>query len=407
MEKMGVHNALATEEADAVRAQLTRILDSEFFRSSPRCCAFLSYSVLNLIEGGAPEKMKERVIGSEVYHRSPEYDTAQDNIVRVAATDVRKRLAQYYGGPGATENPVIDLSPGSYAVTLHWRPAVTESTAPAVVPAPEQLPVSQTPVAPESKPYLSLGPVRAVILITTIIVAAVSILFVALPFLHSGRARSDVLEQVWSPLLDDQNPVLVCISQPTGAFTQSSAVDFVAVPDWYVGVGDAYALAEIARFLSARGKPWRLLAGRETPPQDLKSGPVVLIGSYSNPWTLKLTQNLRFVFSPLLELAIRDKFHPGKEWKVADTTPPGNPPEDYAIVSSFASPETGARISEALQLRPADVRHRFVQAWTGKGRKERQTPIWPRKALGRSANGARAITLPPSPAFSPTAAAGP
>ncbi len=40
---------------------------------------------------------------------------------------------------------------------------------------------------------------------------------------------------------------------------------------------------------------------------------------------------------------------------------------------------TGARISEALQLRPVDIHDRFVQLH-GKGRKERQTPIWPRTA---------------------------
>jgi len=40
---------------------------------------------------------------------------------------------------------------------------------------------------------------------------------------------------------------------------------------------------------------------------------------------------------------------------------------------------TGARISEALQLRPTDVHDRFIQLH-GKGRKERQTPIWPRTA---------------------------
>jgi hypothetical protein len=338
MGKTEVHIALATEEADAVRAQLARILDSEFFCSSPRCCHFLTYSVLNLIEGGAPEKMKERVIGVEVYHRPPDYDSAQDNIVRVAATDVRKRLAQYYGGPGATDNPVIDLSPGSYAVTLHWRLASTESTSPSVALAPEQLPLSQAPVAAKTKRNLWLDPVRTVIII---VVAAVLVLFVALLLQRLGRTRSDVLQQVWSPLLDDPNPILVCISQPTDAFTQSSAVAFVPVTDSYVGVGDAYALAEIARFLSARGKSWRLLAGRETPSQELKSGPVVLIGSYSNPWTLKLTQNLRFVFAPLLELAVRDKFHPGNEWRVADVTPPEKPSEDYAIVSRFVSPETG------------------------------------------------------------------
>jgi len=38
---------------------------------------------------------------------------------------------------------------------------------------------------------------------------------------------------------------------------------------------------------------------------------------------------------------------------------------------------TGARISEALQLRPQDVRQRVVYLH-GKGRKERSVPVWPR-----------------------------
>jgi integrase/recombinase XerD len=37
---------------------------------------------------------------------------------------------------------------------------------------------------------------------------------------------------------------------------------------------------------------------------------------------------------------------------------------------------TGARISEALQLRPQDLRDRVIQLH-GKGRKERQVPLWP------------------------------
>lgn len=41
---------------------------------------------------------------------------------------------------------------------------------------------------------------------------------------------------------------------------------------------------------------------------------------------------------------------------------------------------TGARISEALQLRPQDLRERAIQLH-GKGRKERIVPIWPDDAL--------------------------
>ncbi len=37
---------------------------------------------------------------------------------------------------------------------------------------------------------------------------------------------------------------------------------------------------------------------------------------------------------------------------------------------------TGGRISEVLQMRPEEVRHRIVQLH-GKGRKDREVPIWP------------------------------
>ena len=40
--------------------------------------------------------MKERVIGSEVFGRRPDYDTNSDPIVRARVAEVRKRLALYY-----------------------------------------------------------------------------------------------------------------------------------------------------------------------------------------------------------------------------------------------------------------------------------------------------------------------
>src|SRR5262249_20880119 len=45
---------------------------------------------------GSLDKVKERAIGREVFHRDPNYDTNQDSVVRTTAADLRKRLAQYY-----------------------------------------------------------------------------------------------------------------------------------------------------------------------------------------------------------------------------------------------------------------------------------------------------------------------
>jgi hypothetical protein len=62
--------------------------------------------------------LKERVIGVELFGRSPAYDTSEDAIVRVTASDVRKRLLQHYGQYGATSGLRITLPLGSYVPVI-------------------------------------------------------------------------------------------------------------------------------------------------------------------------------------------------------------------------------------------------------------------------------------------------
>jgi hypothetical protein len=124
----------ADNREPAVRAELDRILSSPAFRGSRRCCRFLEYSVQHVLRGNAQEDLRERSIGIEVFQRAPDYDTAEDAIVRVTANEVRKRLAQFYQESGAESDPVITLPPGSYAAAFRWKPATAEP-GPAV-PAP-------------------------------------------------------------------------------------------------------------------------------------------------------------------------------------------------------------------------------------------------------------------------------
>src|ERR1044071_3649779 len=109
------HVTAAEHQETAVRAELERILLSPAFRGSRRCCRFLEYSVQHVLQGNAQEDLRERNIGIEVFQRSPDYDTAEDAIVRVTANEVRKRLAQFYQESGADSDPVITLPPGAYA----------------------------------------------------------------------------------------------------------------------------------------------------------------------------------------------------------------------------------------------------------------------------------------------------
>src|SRR5690348_8364873 len=84
-------------EADrvAIREHLNGILATSLFNTSKRYPAFLNQVVDGALRGGA-EIIKERILGIEVFHRNPAYDTSSDPVVRTAACEVRKRLGQYY-----------------------------------------------------------------------------------------------------------------------------------------------------------------------------------------------------------------------------------------------------------------------------------------------------------------------
>jgi hypothetical protein len=110
---------LSERDRETVRADVQRILGSPAFRGSRRCCRFLSYSVEHVLTGSLDD-LRERTVGIEVFDRAPDYDTADDAVVRVTATEVRKRLAQYYQESGKGANPVISLPPGSYAISIRW-----------------------------------------------------------------------------------------------------------------------------------------------------------------------------------------------------------------------------------------------------------------------------------------------
>src|SRR5271157_2416875 len=78
-----------------VEGLLEDILRSAPFRTSRQCQDLVRYIVEHSL-GASDDSLRERIIGIEVFGRAPDYDTAEDPVVRLRAADVRKRLAQYY-----------------------------------------------------------------------------------------------------------------------------------------------------------------------------------------------------------------------------------------------------------------------------------------------------------------------
>src|SRR5690349_2312816 len=175
----------------AVHAQLARLLESPHFRNSKRSQALLRFVVQAALSGDQ-NSLKERCIGSTVFGREAAYDTAQDPIVRNAAIEVRKRLAQYYLEPEHAAELRIDLPSGSYSPSF---PA--ESGAPGAPGAPEPaVPLPKTPGSPRR----------------WIAVAALAVI-VAVPAFLWGTRRTPTtdLEAFWEPLFRDGSAIQVSI----------------------------------------------------------------------------------------------------------------------------------------------------------------------------------------------------
>jgi hypothetical protein len=110
---------LGAEQADAVRSALELAISSDAFAGSKQCQDLLRLIVEHALSGEL-DSLCERMIGVEMFGRPADYDTSNDAVVRMRATEVRKRLAQYYGEATLAPFVRIELPLGSYVPEFHW-----------------------------------------------------------------------------------------------------------------------------------------------------------------------------------------------------------------------------------------------------------------------------------------------
>ena len=104
-----------------IRQHVKEVVEGAAFKGSQRSGQFLTYVVEQSIAGHL-EALKERVIGVELFGRSPSYDTGEDAIVRVTASEVRRRILQHYGQYGKATEVRISLPSGSYVPEITLEP---------------------------------------------------------------------------------------------------------------------------------------------------------------------------------------------------------------------------------------------------------------------------------------------
>ena len=353
MEPAAGHSGSGVFESDldrvAILAQLDRLLANPLFKNSRRYPNLLRYVVEQTLEGSAGE-LKERTLGIEVFGREPNYDTNLDPVVRTTAAEIRKRLAQYYQDPLHEPELRIDLPLGSYAARFQ---AAAEKPAPApVVVEPVVIPAevpAPLPAIPARAPGHLFAWTAAVVVLVTLAIGAMRF-----------WPASTMLDKLWSPVLETANPVLLCVGQrpfigvsPTEPKSAATAQQTTATPQttlyqlYYLGsqnvaISDVTTLGRLAGLLQAKGKPYHIRGESSTTFEDLRNGPVVLIGAFNNDWSMRLMGPRRFSFERDGDTFwIKDTQNPtDKSLAVNYGMPYLQLTEDYALISRSLDPVT-------------------------------------------------------------------
>jgi hypothetical protein len=290
-----------------------RIAETPAFRRSLRLRSFLLY-VCERTLLGREEDVHEAQIGAQVFGKAADYNPGDDNVVRVTARLLRRRLNEYFEEEGKDETLRLVIPTGRYVPVFEPRSGEAAGDETAVIDGTED----------ESAPgEADRGPRRWRIL------AAILAVMCAVLAVQNIMLRRDL-----APYARRMNPVLGAVFQkdrPTKIIVSDSSYSFAQ--DLIRGHGTLYqyidafprsfletprpgdlneivrqtlrrqytSLADLniaARLIQVSGSYWGntgVFFSRNVTARDLKGANLILIGSRrSNPWVEMFEGPLNF-----------------------------------------------------------------------------------------------------------------
>ncbi len=308
---------------------MERLLANSLFKNSKRYPSLLRYVVEHALEGDTSQ-LKERTLGVEVFGRDPHYDTNLDPVVRTTAGEIRKRIAQYYHEPGRASEIRIDLPSGSYLPEFRH-------------PVEHVVPIAVASAHPRWGVYAA---------------AVVALVVLALVAWAKPWAQPTELDRFWGPVFSASSPAMLCVApairnrvndtpqtgQKDGLEADASISDVQKAESQHIALSDATTMSRIAGLLQLKNKSYHIRNEFNTSFQDLREGPVVLVGAFNNAWTIRLTDQMRYSFDrdPVTHNCwIKDKQKPSnRDWSLNMSSPYLKVARDYAIISRFTDPTT-------------------------------------------------------------------
>jgi hypothetical protein len=286
-----------------------RVSDAPQFRKSPRLREFLLFVCDRALQDRQDE-LREQQIGCTVFGRRPEYNTSEDNIVRVEARKLRMRLEEYFTSQGRGEPVLIEIPKGSYV------PIFTPRT---VEPIPMPLP---TALAPSVRPPETATPRRR----AWVLVQPVLIILLALTSFwlwNRGRPVPAARDVLWSTLFNDQHQTTIVCADSTLVLLQEFLRRPISLEDYlnpaypsllsslkasdgsaiqlknkqYTSIADVRLVAKITQMNQSFWSRTSVRSARTMQLPDFKSGNFVLLGSKrAIPWVELFESQLNFLF---------------------------------------------------------------------------------------------------------------
>ena len=200
------------EDSKAALKQTERIIASSHFRNSKRCILMLRYIVVHALEGEI-DSLKERIIGKEAFERPADYDTSSDPVVRITASEIRKRIALYYRDTGHEQELLIELPVGSYLPEFHDAPQSSPTL------NPDTRRINKLTLDLVNIPNLRRWSyLRYLWIFLGCVLAALACVLLLVRHRPAPLSQSQLdLDAWWSPVLSARGPLLICIGEASRA----------------------------------------------------------------------------------------------------------------------------------------------------------------------------------------------
>lgn len=326
---------------DQFQKQIDRLITSQVLHGSESLCKLLQYLATHALDH-PNTPLKEYQIATEVFSRRSDFDPQSDSTIRVQASRLRLKLAEYYNSEGTVDTVIVELPKGTYILAFHERtlnPKANEES-----PAPRNLGISQL------RQWWGLA------ILAILLLAAVTVI----GLLAAGRQPSSTafagnleappaaFQSFWKPFASGpQEPWAIFsnaafVGRPeTGMRYYNAGHDAQdEIWDHYTDVGEVLAVHSLDQVFGLFRRQLRVKRGSLFSLDDAKNNDLIFLGSPSENLTLaEIPSSHEFVFSRLNsgprrgDLAILNQHPQGNEAKEFLASPSSPLLEDYAVIA--------------------------------------------------------------------------